>query len=66
MYSPELASKIALWQQKSAQGTMTQEEYREAIAALRQGRLAAASQSAAKKSKPSAKKSGDDLLEEFL
>lgn len=50
MYSPELASKIALWRQKSAEGTMTIEEYREAIAELRAGRVTAA-QSKAKPKK---------------
>lgn len=64
MYSPDLQSKIALWRQKAAEGTMTPEDYREAIAALRAGRLAAAHSSAAKKAKKPAI-SGDDLLEEL-
>lgn len=56
MYSPELQAQIAEWRRKSLDGTITLEETREAIAALRQGRFAAqtSSESAAKRSRAKA------------
>jgi hypothetical protein len=64
MYSPDLQSKIALWRQKSAEGSMTVVEYREAIEALRAGRLSAAESSKAKKQKKVAEPIEEgDLLE---
>jgi len=66
MYSPELQSKIALWRQRAAEGTMTQDDYREAITLLREGRLAAAHAAASSKGK--GKKppvDGDSLLDEL-
>ena len=62
MYSPDLQSKVALWRQKAAEGTMSPEDYREALSALRAGRLTAAQKTA--KPKKSAV-SGDDLLKEL-
>lgn len=64
MYNPELLSKIAEWRAKAADGTMTAEDYREAIAALRAGRLSAATSS---KKAPKKKEvaSGDDMLKEL-
>lgn len=62
MYSPDLQSKVALWRQKAAEGTMTAEDYREALSALRAGRLAAA-QSAKKPKKEAV--SAEDLLREL-
>lgn len=40
--SPELQSKITLWRARAANGTLTQDEMREAIAALRADRIGAA------------------------
>lgn len=40
--SPELVSKIAHWRAKAANGTLTADEMREAIAALRADRVGAA------------------------
>lgn len=40
--TPELNLKIAEWRQKAREGTLTREEMREGIAALRQGRVSAA------------------------
>jgi len=40
--SPELQSKIGVWRAKAAAGTLTQEEMREAIVALRADRVGAA------------------------
>lgn len=66
MYNPELLSKIAEWRAKCADGTMTTEDYREALAALRAGRLSAAS-SSKKTTKKKEKEilSGDDMLKEL-
>lgn len=38
MLSPETQSRMAVWRQKSADGTITMEEQREAVAALRADR----------------------------
>lgn len=54
--SIELQAKIQAWRQKSAQGTMTQEDMREAIAALRQDRVVAHTTSTASKARKSAAK----------
>lgn len=40
--NPELQAKIAMWRYKAAQGTLTPEDEKEAIAALRSGRIGAA------------------------
>lgn len=40
--SPELQSKISHWRVKAVNGTLTQDEMREAIAALRADRVGAA------------------------
>jgi hypothetical protein len=65
--SPELQSKIALWRQKAVQGTLTADEMKEAITALRQDRVGAAVASAAsKRSKAKAEiPDADDLLAEM-
>ena len=68
--SPEAQAKVQLWRQKAREGTLTQDEMREAIATLRQDRVAAAGISAAsraKKSATAAKKAvnSDDLLSEL-
>lgn len=65
--TPELQSKIALWRMKTADGTITQEELKEAIKHLRQGRLAAAS-AAARSPKAKARvaaPSAESLLDEL-
>jgi hypothetical protein len=68
--SPETQAKIQLWRQKAREGTLTQEEMREAIVALRQDRVGASGVSAAsreKKATAKAKKNvnSDDLLNEL-
>lgn len=65
--SPELQSKIALWRQKAISGTLTQDEMKEAITALRADRVGAAVASAAsKRSKAKAEiPDADDLLAEM-
>jgi hypothetical protein len=44
MFSPELQSQIAIWQQKCINNTITPEEMKQAIIAMRQGRVAAMNQ----------------------
>jgi len=47
----DLQAKIALWRQRAATGDLTEEEMREAVRYLREGRLAAATSAAAAKRK---------------
>lgn len=65
--SPELQSKIALWRQKAVAGTLSPDEMREAILALRQDRIGASIASAAsKRTKAKAEiPDADDLLAEM-
>ena len=67
MISPELSAKIAVWRQKSLDGTITIEEQREAVRLMREGRLAAAqASSVSKRTKAKAEvPSADDLLNEL-
>lgn len=65
---PALESKIAEWRRKSADGTITLQEVREAIIAMRGGRVAAQEAAAASGKKSSSKKparSADDMLGEL-
>lgn len=65
--APELRSKIDIWRRKAIDGTLSDEEMREAIDVLRAGRVAAASASAPK-SRAKAKAAvphADDLLKEL-
>ncbi len=64
--SPELQSKIALWRQKAVAGTLSPDEMKEAILALRQDRIGASIASAAsKRTKAKAEiPDADDLLAE--
>lgn len=66
MYSPELQSKLSLYRQKVADGTITDDELKEAVALLRQERRTAVENAAKKRAttkKPA--KSADDLLAEL-
>lgn len=65
--SPELQAKIAIWRQKAIEGTLTAEEMKEAIVALRQGRVSAAATSdASRRAKAKvAIPTADDLLSEL-
>lgn len=65
--SPEMAAKIAIWRQKALDNTLTKEDMREAILALRQDRKGAAIASAKSKVKKAAKvlPDADDLLNEL-
>lgn len=67
-FSPEMQAKMQIWRQKAIAGTITQEELREAIQALREDRLAASTAGTAKasrKSTPKAPINSDDLLAEL-
>lgn len=65
--SPELQSKISLWRAKAVNGTLTPDEMKEAILALRQDRIGASIASAAsKRTKAKAEiPDADDLLAEM-
>jgi hypothetical protein len=67
--SPELLNQISVWRQKSADGTITLEEMREAVKLLRGNRLGAQNAAAASKAKSKSSsgpsKSAGDLLSEL-
>lgn len=68
--SPELQLKIAQWRDKARQGTLTQDEMREAIAALRSDRTSIPQATAGSKvtkarTAASKKPDSDDLLSEL-
>jgi len=68
--SAEMTAKVALWRQKAREGTLTKEEMKEAIAALRGERAKVAQPTAGSKvtraKKEAAKKpDGDDLLSQL-
>ena len=68
MTSPELSNQIQNWRQKANANTLTIDDMREAIAALRAGRLSASEASAASKAKTRARspaRSADDLLKDL-
>lgn len=52
--SPDLLAKIAIWRQKTADNSMSQDDYREAIAAIRGDRKNAAVTSEQSKRKKAA------------
>lgn len=66
----DLSTKVQLWRQKAREGTLTQDEMREAITFLRQSRGTAAATSAASKERKSTAKAkanvnSDDLLSQL-
>ena len=64
----DLQTSIAIWRQKAIDGTLTQDEMRQAIIALREGRVGAAVTSArsrAKKAVTAVVHDADDLLSEL-
>ncbi len=69
--SPDLQAKIQLWRAKAREGTLTQDEMREAILALRRDRLSISTPSTAgskvnkARAITKAKPNGDDLLAEL-
>ena len=60
--NPELQTKILLWRAKGADGTLTPEDMREALAALREGRQAAAAATKVAKSSTAKPKAVVDAL----
>lgn len=63
MMTPELQSKISQWQLKATMGTLSIDEMREAITAMRQNRRDAGATTARKAKGPA--KSSEDLLSEL-
>lgn len=65
--SPELLAKIAVWRQKASEDTLSLDDYKEAICALRNGRVSAsiASDTSRAKAAKVAIPSADDLLGEL-
>jgi hypothetical protein len=65
--SQVITSQIQLWRQKAADGTITTEEMREAIAAIRKERVGASEKSAVSRAKaaPKAAINADDVLAKF-
>lgn len=63
----EMQAKLAEWRKKSAEGTLTLEEMKQAIVELRAGRQAAGAAASAAKRKAAAKviPNADDLLDEI-
>lgn len=71
MVSEVINSQIQVWRQKAADGTITLEEMREAIAAIRKERVAASEKSSASKTRTATAKAkaapidSDSLLSEL-
>jgi hypothetical protein len=70
LLTPELASKLAIWRAKAAEGTITLPEMKEAIIALRMGRKSAMEAAATTKTRTSKKvptaSAVDDALGDLL
>jgi len=66
--SLEIQEKISVWRRKVADGTITEEEMKQAIVILRQGRLLAANSSAAAKRKKAVAEipHADDMLADMM
>ena len=67
---PEMSAQIQLWRQKAREGTLTQDEMRQAIAALRADRVGAAATSEKSREKKAtarakANVNSDDLLSQL-
>jgi len=65
--TPELNAKIAIWRAKAVEGTLTLEEMREAVLAMREGRKGASVTSEqSRRTKAKAQiKSADEMLDEL-
>jgi hypothetical protein len=65
--TPELQSKVLIWRKKAEEGTLTIDEMREAVQALREGRVSASAASDKSRAKKAAKviPNADDLLSEI-
>ena len=67
LQTPEMQAKISIWRQKALEGTLSVEEMKEAILALRAGRVSAAhaSESARRSKAKTEIPSADELLAEL-
>lgn len=67
LMSVVISSQIQLWRQKVADGTITTDELREAIAAIRKERVGSSEKSAVSRAKaaPKPKINADDVLAKF-
>ena len=66
--SPETLAKLAIWRRKGVEGTLTQDDMREAIQVLRADRVGAqisSDKSRAKKAIAKIEVNADDLLNEL-
>lgn len=64
--TPELAQKVAEWQRKCLDGTITPDDMKEAVLHLRAGRISAAAASAkARKPTKDAAPAAADMLDEM-
>lgn len=66
--TPEMSLKVQEWRRRSREGTLTQDELKEAIAALREDRIGAAETSSKSRSRKAAAKvevNSEDLLSEL-
>lgn len=65
--NPELQSQIVIWRQKAAEGTLSIDEMRQAVAAIRGDRRGAATASEASRRKAAKKEipSADDMLKQL-
>lgn len=70
MYTLEVQSQITLWRAKAAEGTLTEDNMRDIVKALRDGRVSAGVASAGAKTKAAKAAgpalNGDDLLGELM
>lgn len=63
--TPEIQAKIALWRMRIAEGTITQDEMKEAVLFLRAGRVASASAVAKRKKALVELPTAGDMLSEL-
>ena len=64
--SPDMNAKVQLWRQKAREGTLTQDEMKEAITALRADRINISPATGGKRNAPTKKAiNSDDLLSEL-
>lgn len=61
-----LQAKVDLWRQKVLAGTISDEELKQAVAAIREGRVAAAQLGAKRKAAKGPARSAEDMLSSFL
>jgi len=66
MIDPDLQNRMAIWRQKASTNTLSIEEMREAIAALRGSRQAASVASAKSRTPKSSPRAADDMLKDLL